>query len=159
MKILPKKKREREPDDSLFGLLAAYKVNSTYVRIIVSEEQKKAVFQMTDNPRYFPEIPDAYRQLKRSEMNINKLFVKYLLPEHVLEYAGENMGMKLTVRTGKIGNYLADKEKRYFQLEMPLRYLSSIVPAVKKLVTLTPQKKYEIVEKYLANTSKPEMQE
>lgn len=131
------------------------------MRILVSEELKKAVFQMTDNPRYFPAIPEegGFRQLKRSEMNINKLFIKYLLPEHVLEYAGENMGLKLTMRTGKMENFLADRQKRYFQLELPLRLLSSIVPSVKKLVTLTPQKKYEIVEKYLANTSKPEMQE
>ncbi|HEY1405531.1 MAG TPA: hypothetical protein VF857_02880, partial [Spirochaetota bacterium] len=89
MKITSKKVREREPDDSLFGLLAAYKASNTYFRIMVNEKRKQAIFQMTDNPRYFLTIEgneklEGFHALKRSEMSITKLSVKYLSPEHVL---------------------------------------------------------------------------
>jgi hypothetical protein len=163
MKIATKKSKERDPDDSLFGLLTAYKANSTYVRVLLNEETKKIVFQMTDNPRFFPAAESAewkeYRQVKRSEMNVNRLFIKYLFPEHIIDFAGPNLGLKLTPRTGKILNSLTDKANRYFQLEMPQRMLPTLVLSIRKLVSLTPQKKYEIIEKYLANTAKPEAQD
>ena len=163
MKIATKKIKERDPDDSLFGLLTAYKVNSTYVRVLINEETRKIAFQMTSNPRYFPAVSgkewEDYRQVKRSEMNINRLFIKYLSPEHIVDFAGPNLGLKLTPRTGKICNLLAEKGSRYFQLEMPQRMLPSLVLSIRKFVSLTPQKKYEIIEKYLANTAKPEAQD
>ena len=163
MKIATKKIKERDPDDSLFGLLTAYKVNATYVRVLINEKTKKIVFQMTANPRFFPAMNgeewEDYRQVKRSEMNINRLFIKYLSPEHVVDFAGPNLGLKLTPRTGKIRNLLGEKGSRYFQLEMPQRMLSSLVLAIRRFTSLTPQKKYEIIEKYLANTAKPEAQD
>lgn len=163
MKIATKKIKERDPDDSLFGLLTAYKANSTYVRVLLNEETKKIVFQMTDNPRFFPstegEAWEDFRQIKRSEMNVNRLFIKYLSPEHVIEFAGPNLGLKLTPRTGRIQNLLSDKSARCFQLEIPQRLLPSLVLSIRRLVSLTPQKKYEIIEKYLANTARPEAQD
>lgn len=38
-------------DDSLFGLLASYKANSTYVRVIAYEDEQRIEVQITDNPR------------------------------------------------------------------------------------------------------------
>lgn len=163
MKIATKKIKERDPDDSLFGLLTAYKANATYVRILINEKGKRTVLQLTDNPRFFPPLNSdewkLFRQIKRSEMNVNRLFIKYLSPEHIVDFAGQNLGLKLTPRTGKILNRLQEKDNHYFQLEMPQRMLSSLVMAIRKLISLTPQKKYEIIEKYLANTTKPEAQD
>ena len=163
MKIATKKIKERDPDDSLFGLLTAYKTNSTYVRVLLNEETKKIVFQMTDNPRFFPstqgEAWEDFRPIKRSEMNVNRLFIKYLSPEHVVDFAGPSLGLKLTPRTGRIQNLLADRSVRCFQLEIPQRLLPALVLSIRRLVSLTPQKKYEIIEKYLANTARPEAQD
>lgn len=163
MKIATKKIKERDPDDSLFGLLTAYKTNSTYVRVLLNEETKKIVFQMTDNPRFFPptegEEWEDFRPIKRSEMNVNRLFIKYLSPEHVVDFAGPSLGLKLTPRTGRIQNRLSDKSARCFQLEIPQRFLPALVLSIRRLVSLTPQKKYEIIEKYLANTARPEAQD
>jgi hypothetical protein len=163
MKIATKKVKERDPDDSLFGLLTAYKANASYVRILVNEKAKKIILYLTDNPKYFPQSDGeefgGFRLISRSEMNINRLFIKYLSPEHIIDFSGQHLGLKLTPRTGRIHNFLADKGKRYFQLEMSQRMLPSVVLMLRKLVSLTPQKKYEIIEKYLANTAKPETQE
>ena len=161
MKIITKKVKEREPDDSLFGLLAAYKANSTYIRVLVNEEQKSALFQMTDNPRFFPALGqyEGFRQVSRSDMNVTRLFVKYLSPEHILDAMGETMGLKLTPKTGKVMNNLSYDYRRIFQLELPARFLPSLVTVVRKIVAMPPQKKYEIIEKYLANAAKPEMQD
>jgi hypothetical protein len=163
MKIVTKRSKERDPDDSLFGLLTAYKANSSYVRVLLNDKSKKIIFQMTDNPRFFPSLDSVeledFRLITRSEMNVNRLFIKYLSPLHIIQFAGENINVKLTPKSVKITNRLLEKEGKYFQIEIPQRYLSSLVLSIRKLVTLTPQKKYEIIEKYLANTTKPEAQE
>ena len=46
MKITAKKIREREPDDSLFGLLAAYKSVNTYLRVMINEKKKQIIFMI-----------------------------------------------------------------------------------------------------------------
>jgi hypothetical protein len=163
MKFSSKKPREKNPDDSLFGLLAAYKANNTYFRIIVNEEKKIALFSMTDNPKYFPvlsgnEAFEGYRLMKRSELNLMKHSVKYLSPQHIVRFYGDTLGLKITTRNGKISNNL-DNAKRIYSLEVKLSQCQNIVQMVKKIIQLTPQKKYEIIERYLANTMKSEVQE
>ena len=141
-----------------------YRADETLVAQVAGiEEAKKIVFQMTDNPRFFPptegEEWEDFRPIKRSEMNVNRLFIKYLSPEHVVDFAGPSLGLKLTPRTGRIQNRLSDKSARCFQLEIPQRFLPALVLSIRRLVSLTPQKKYEIIEKYLANTARPEAQD
>lgn len=163
MKIASKKVREREPDDSLFGLLAAYKAVNTYLRVMVNEKKKQIIFMMTANPKYFPVIDgnadlEGFRMLKRAELNITKLSVKYLAPQHILEYAGDTIGLKLTTRSGRIVNSLRESGK-LFLLETSMSQLSTLAATIKKIVALSPQKKYEIIEKYMVSTTKTEIEE
>jgi hypothetical protein len=163
MKIASKKQREKEPNDSLFGLLAAYKANNTYFRIFINEERKALQFSMTDNPKFFPAISgndkfEGFRIMKRSEMNLIKLSVKYLSPLHILEFYGDTLGLKIAPRSGKVSNNL-DSPERIYHLEARMSQCPIIVQTVRKIIHLTPQKKYEIIEKYLANMMKSEVQE
>jgi hypothetical protein len=163
MKFSSKKPVEKKPDDSLFGLLAAYKANNTYFRILINEEKKVVLLSITDNPKYFPvvsgnETYEGFRLMKRSEMSLIKHSVKYLSPMHIIAFYGDSLGLKITSRTGKITNDL-DNAKRIYHLEAKLSQCPNIVQAVKKIIHLTPQKKYEIIEKYLANSMKSEVQE
>ena len=163
MRLSSKKTGEKKPDDSLFGLLAAYKANNTYFRILINEEKKVVLLSITDNPKYFPAISgnetyEGFRLLKRSEMNLIKHSVKYLSPLHIIEFYGDTLGLKITSRTGKIVNNLAS-DKKIYHLETKLSQCPNIIQTVKKIIHLTPQKKYEIIEKYLANSMKSEVQE
>jgi hypothetical protein len=166
MKVATKKIKERETDDSLFGLLAAYKTYNTYFRVFINEEKKQISFQMTDNPKYFvpvvaedeSERDDKFRMLKRSEMNLLKLCVKYLSPNHVLEFSGDSLGVKVTARNVRVANKL-DSGARLFRIDAPVSQLAPLVSSLKKIIMLTPQKKYEIIEKYLANATKTEVEE
>jgi hypothetical protein len=163
MKITAKKTRDREPDDSLFGLLAAYKVINTYLRVFVNEKKKQITFMMTANPKFFPHTEgsadlEGFRVLKRSELNVTKLSVKYLAPEHILEYTGDTIGLKLTTRNGKIHNRLKDSDK-LFTLETSLSQLPALALTIKKIVALSPQKKYEIIERYMVSATKTDVEE
>jgi hypothetical protein len=162
MKITPKKIRERETDDSLFGLLSAYKPVNTYFRMFLNESKKQILFEMTDNPKYFSLLEDdllkGFRMFRRSEMGFNKLSVKYLSPEHILGYFGENLSVKIPRRGGKIVNRLKESERLYL-LETSLAQSSSLLAVIKKILLLSPQKKYEIIEKYLSSTMRPDIEE
>jgi hypothetical protein len=163
MKSSAQKTREKDQDDSLFGLLSAYKSFNTYIRILVNDEKKQVIFQMTDNPRHFqkpdePEGSGSFRILKRSEMNITKLSIKYLAPSHILDFLGDSMGLRLTQRSIKVVNQLNGSERCY-RLEVRVSQLQGLIQSVRKIVTLTPPKKYEIIEKYIANTTRPDVQE
>ena len=74
MKGAPKKIREREPDDSLFGLLAAYKIYNTYFRILSNEEKKIVILHMTENPEIFSRNRNTgkVRRISGSEKNRNE---------------------------------------------------------------------------------------
>jgi hypothetical protein len=162
MKIAPKKIREREADDSLFGLLSAYKPVNTYFRIFVNESKKQILFEMTDNPKYFSALDGdelkGFRMFRRSEMGFTKMSVKYMSPEHILGYFGENLGVKVPHRGGKIANGLND-ERRLYLLETSLAQSPALLTVIKKILLLSPQKKYEIIEKYLSSTMKPDIEE
>lgn len=155
---IPKKKLKDErkiEDDSLYGLLSSYKALITYFKVLVSDEDKKVVIQITDNPKNFLRIPkekyDQYREMRRLDIGINKLSVKYLSPEHLLQYFGPVLGMKINSKKVTIINNL--EKGGYFILEMALQSLPMVIQNVKKIITLTPQKKYEILEKCLAENS------
>lgn len=155
MKIILKKRKEnKDVDDTLFGLLSLYKKYSTYFRILVNEEKKRFVLIVVDNPKKWQKISEEvysdFRMLKRVEMNCNTLFVKYLLPEHILANSGHTLGLKLPTRRVVIENKLGKKDEGYFLIEASMRYLANAVYSVKKIITYTPQKKYEIIEKYYA---------
>ena len=91
-------------------------------------------------------------------MNVQKLSVKYISPVHIIDYYGSAMGLRVTKRVGKIENHFQD-EKKYYHIETSISQCSALVQTVKKIITLAPQKKYEIIEKYLSEMSKNDVQE
>lgn len=143
-------------NDSLFGLLSSYKIYNTYFRVLVSEEQDRIVIQVTDNPKNWGNIPaDNYRDYKllsRLDMGINRLSVKYVSPQHLIVFFGSILGSRLPTNKVTIINNL-DKDG-FFILETSLKYRQSIISGLKKLINLPPQKKYEILEKFIVDASK-----
>jgi len=143
---------KRADDDSLFGLLSSYKSHNTYVNLYASEKNDSLLLFITDNPKKWSVLSDErykdYRPLKRLEMGITKLSIKYLLPEHLIKSIGPVLGMKLPSNRVKVVNNI-DRDG-YFILECPLKYMQEVIHGIKRIINMSPQKKYEILEKCLA---------
>ncbi len=139
-------------DDTLYGLLSMYKVYNTYFRILQNKENEKLTLQMTDNPKKWPKLTDdkykGYKLLKRAEIGIIKLSVKYLCPEHLIEQFGADIGLKLPEDETTITDEL--KTGGYYTIETNAKHLAAIVALLNKLIELTPKKKYELIEKSLS---------
>lgn len=153
IEIMKKKTRKKtHSDDSLFGLLVSYKGFNTYIRIFLSEENKKVRIELTNNPKKWmsisKEIYDTYRELSRLELGIEKKSIKYILPRHIVHIRGPLLGIKIPNNRYRINNRLDDEG--YYILETSSRYKSKVIQGIKKLINLNPQKKYEILEKSLA---------
>jgi len=137
-------------DDTLFGLLSAYKSYNTYIRILVAEEKKRILVQLTSNPKYWLTLKkddyEGYRKLRRLEIGVNTLFIKYIEPQHIIKGKGEMLGIKIPLNSVIVRDML--KEKKMFEIELPLRYSLRVFEAIKKIIKLKPQKKYELLEKY-----------
>ena len=139
-------------DDSLFGLLLSYKQNNTYVRVFLNEAEASVAVILTGNPKSWdylpPEISVHYRSMKRLELNTDKMFIKYILPEHLIKTAGISAGINLSADKIEVENRLEDKG--YYLIKTSTRYLNRVLSGVKKLLNLSPQKKYEILEKCIS---------
>jgi hypothetical protein len=142
----------KNKDDTLFGLLSSYKAHNTYFRILISEVGNNLILQITSNPKKWQKsVEDTtkeYRLLKRSEIGIEKLFIKYLSPENLIDQFGPMFGLKLHEGEFKITNNL-DSDGVY-SIELKLQYLPDIISTIEKIIDLTPEKKYELIEKYLS---------
>jgi hypothetical protein len=147
---------KKTEDDTLFGLLAPYKGYNTYIRIMVSEEDDRLSVQLADNPGKWRIIDGEkykkYRMLKRLDLGINKLSVKYILPGHLITIMGSMLETKLQTKKVTIINKI--EEAGYFILETSAQFMPIIIQILRKIVNLTPQKKYEILEKCLAESFK-----
>ena len=157
MKIPLKKPREarKGDDDSLFGLLSSYKSYNTYISLFFSETENSVIVFVTDNPKKWSLMTDekyaAFRPLKRLEAGLPRLSVKYMLPEHLIKSIGPMLGMKLpTNRVTIINNIDSDG---YFILETSSKFLPEVIQNMKKIITMPPQKKYEMLEKCLAENA------
>lgn len=143
---------KKRDDDSLFGLLSSYKASNTYFRVLVSESKNSIIIQITDNPKKWPLLKDErfndYTVLKRADLDLNKLFVKYLSPSHLIDQIGQNLGLKVPEDRAVVSNRL-DTEG-YFSFETSLEYRKELIQNLSKLINLSPQKKYEILEKSLS---------
>ncbi len=148
----PANKKKTKKDDSLFGLLSAYKSQVTFFRVLESEN--KVVLQLSDNPGKWPDLSEGkwegYQQLRRLELDIDKLSMKYIYPEHLVKIIGPLLGIKVPLDKVGIENNLSDDG--VFSLYFQLKYKRKVLLGVKKLVALTPQKKYEILEKCIVDT-------
>ena len=153
---LPKKEKGKKiEDDSLWGLLSPYKSNCSYLRILICEEKDSIVIQITDNPKNWLQPQDEnyidYRQLKRSEIGALKFSIKYLSPEHLVSQLGPVLGIKLPPDKYSIINGI-DKNGCY-TIETESKYIPEVIQNIKKIINLSPQRKYEILEKYFADNS------
>lgn len=144
------KKKESE-DDSLFGLLASYKNLYSYMLVLESEEGSIAVI-IAKNPSSFDELIKTkyqqYKPVRRIKMGVPRLFVKYISPEYIIKFYGPLLGLKIPENRVHIINNL---ENGYFILEVSSQYKEQVIQCIKRIITLTPQKKYEIIEKSLAD--------
>jgi hypothetical protein len=146
-------KRKKNPfhgsDDPLFGLLTPYKAFNTYVRILLSEDEKLMVLQITSNPRFWYKEREtrykAYTVLSRLDSESMRLFIKYVQPEHIIQVLGTELGLKLPEGTIIINDEL--EEHGIYSLEISARFRKKIIAGVHKLVKLSSRKKYEILEK------------
>jgi hypothetical protein len=146
------KRIKRKEDESLFGLLSLYKDFNTYVRVLVSEDEKILSVQLTDNPANWKNIPknryEKYRQLSRLDMGFDRLSLKYLAPKYIVK----NMGPLLNIKIPPDGVTVTDalNEGGYFILEASMRYRKKILQGLGKMLNMSPHKKLEIIEKCIA---------
>ena len=150
------KETKKTGDDSLFGLLSSYKIYNTFFRILVSEEDDKIVVQVTGNPKHWNKIPEEkyakYTRLRRLEMDMPRLIIKYISPEHLIVFYGSVLGSRIPSNKATIINNLDNDG--YFILETSIRYRQTVIQGIRKLISLSPQKKYEILEKFFIDSSK-----
>ncbi|MDA3899375.1 MAG: hypothetical protein PF637_02515 [Spirochaetes bacterium] len=139
--------------ESLNDLLLAYKHFNTYFEIFVNRKDKLLVLVMTDNPKYFTKIPEEtlanYRGMKRVEMNVKTLYTAYIAPEHILFAYGSTLGINFPLKQIEVYNNLNIDNQNFYLLKAPIRYLPDVIQAVKKILDMPPQLKYEFVEKFL----------
>ncbi|MBN1531916.1 MAG: hypothetical protein JXA20_04580 [Spirochaetes bacterium] len=148
-------KNERKThDDSLFGLLSLYKANNTYVKVMVSDKKKSVAVLISENPKNWQTLMadqmKEYTDLRRLDIKTDRLSLKYLSPVHLVAILGPALGIKVPVEAITITDRL--KQEGYYLLETSLRYKHKVLMAVRKVLTLSPQKRYEILEKCLAGS-------
>lgn len=140
-------------DDSLFGLLSSYKRFNTYVKVLIDEEKGETAVVLTANPKSWdnlsPEYYSTYRIMKRLELGVDKLSIKYILPQHLVKTMGPAAGISLSADKYEFDNSLA--EKGYYVIKVPQKYFAKVLSGIKKMINLSPQKKYEILEKSMFN--------
>ncbi len=145
-------REKKEVDESLFGLLSPYKQFNTYIRVFINDAEKKIKLQLTNNPSNWQFVEegslDNYRLLKRVELGIQKISVKFLYPENIVAHLGPTFGLKIPDSKIHIENHLLDEEKKYFSITIHIKYLAHLNTVIKKIINYSPQKKYEILEKY-----------
>ena len=147
-----KKENIKAEDDTLYGLLSMNKIYNTYFRILINQDNNDIVLQITDNPKKWPQIEKGeykgYKLLKRSEIGLIKLSVKYLAPEHLIKQLGPLLGLKLPEEDVKILNNL--NNEGFYSIETKIKYLQELISSINKIIDLTPKKKYELIEKSLS---------
>jgi hypothetical protein len=142
----------RVKDDSLFGLLSTHKATHTYLRVLESGEDDSIVVQLTDNPRNFtPALQDKYRDyrlLRRLEIDVPKISLKYLSPENLVSVLGPLVEFNIPIEKAVIMDRL--NKDGIYSIETSLKYKARVLQGVKKLLGMSPQKRYELLEKYLS---------
>lgn len=144
-------------NEDLNGLLAAYKKYNTYFRILIGPDKKDAILELADNPGAWlcsedKERYEGFRELKRIELSIDRLFVNFIAPEHIVFEKGQTLGMQFPYKQLEVINNLGQVQGGYFSLKVPFRYVPDLINFVRDLVRMPPQIKYEIIEKYIVDS-------
>jgi len=139
-------------DDTLFGLLLPYKQNNTYVKVLINEEEGNLIVSLTENPKFWKNLPteitSSFRSMKRLEIDTEKMFIKYILPDQLIKSTGALAGINLSLDNVETENLL--NEQGYYLIKTSTRYLNRVLSSVKKLLNISPSKKYEIIEKCIS---------
>lgn len=147
------KVKSKKKDEYLFGLLSSHKMNNTYIRILVSEDEKTISLLVTDNPKNWKNIPEekykTFRTVRRLDIGYPKLSVKFVSPEQLVKTMGPLLNIKVPVEKVVISQML--ESGGYLCIDFPGRYKKKVITGVNKILSLSPQKKYEIIEKSLAD--------
>lgn len=147
----------REENENLSGLLSSYKKYNCYLRLLVNEESKRVALVLTDNPLNWNHIPlerlENFVRVKRVKIPVRKLSIKYILPQHIINYLGPTLRMSMILRNVQIDDYLDKKGKGYFIIEAPMKYYGTMSDKLRNLVDLSPQLKYEMIVKYFSKRS------
>ena len=148
MRSAKSKKEPLPKDDSLFGLLSSYKSYNTYLRILADDEKSELAVVITRNPGFWKNLPAeqfaSFRQVKRLDIGTDRLFVKYILPEHLIKVYGPAAGIKIASDKILVENMLMDKG--IYIIKTSAKNSQKVFSWVKKTVNLSPQRKYEIHE-------------
>ncbi len=147
------KKELEKKDDSLYGLLSLYKQYNTYVRVFVSEENDSVSVWLADNPSRWSSVSQEeykpYHELRRLEIGVAKLSTKYVSPSHILKVKGPFLGVRIPADRLRIYNRLEDEG--YYIIETSVKYKAKLLQSIKRILNLSPSKKYEILEKCVAD--------
>ena len=142
----------RAKDDTLFGLLSSYKASHTYLRILESRDDDSIVLQVTGNPGNYSRAGDdaykGYRILRRLEIGVPKISLKYIAPESLVAVLGPLLELNIPVEKAVIIDRL--KKDGIYSIETSLRYRAKMLQGAKKLLGMSPQKRYELLEKHLS---------
>ncbi|TFH41357.1 MAG: hypothetical protein E4G96_05660 [Chrysiogenales bacterium] len=146
------KKIKKEKDDSLYGLLSANKSSNTYIRIMISEEDDSVVVQLTDNPRNFQAVSHEryknYRILRRLEIGVPRISLKYVTPEKLTAVLGPMIDFNIPFDKAVIVDGI--QKDGIYSIMTKMKYKLKIIQGARKILNLSPQKRYEILEKYLS---------
>ncbi len=142
----------RTKDDTLYGLLSSYKSSYTYIRVLMSEDDDSVILQLTGNPKNFEALAQDryahYRALRRLEIGAPKVFLKYIVPENLIAILGPMLDLNITADKVVITDSL--KKNGIYAIETALKYKVRMVQGVRKILNMSPQKRYEVIEKYLS---------
>lgn len=156
-----KNKKIVSDNENLFGLLISYKTFYTYFKIIESKSENIIAIMLSDNPKKWEKIYNEkykkYREFRRIELGIDKRSLKYLLPGHIVNNIGNMLGIDVPKNKVKIFNKL--NNEGYYILEISIKEKQKVFYGIRQLLSLKPQKRYEILEKSLLGTNQEEKDE
>ena len=139
---------KKTSNETFFGLLQAYKSNTTYIRILESSENDCISVQISDNPGKWKNITEekykSFRALSRMEMGVAKLLIKFLTPAQLIEIRGPLFGIRVPIKECNIFANVNDED--IYIIETTLYHKERILNGIKNLLALSPQKKLEIIE-------------
>ena len=117
------------------------------------DESQTLAIVLSRSPVNWSMIEDSeysgYRQMRRLELGVDRLFVKYLLPEHLIKISGPSAGIAIPASRIEVEDRLEDRG--YYVIKTGTRYIARVITRVKRIINMKPQKKYEILEKCIAD--------
>lgn len=153
MKPAIKKGYERR-DDTLYGLLSLYKPHTSYFRVLVCADEDIISLWMTANPGNWLKVTDErykrFRELRRLEIGVSRLSIKYLHPDQLIRVKGPLLGIRLpSDKTAIVDTY---RKTGVYIIETSMMHKRKLLTGLASLINMAPSKKFEIIEKCVSDT-------